>query len=241
MSKVHQKAHIAGLLGVKDLGCDCAVSIDADLQQDPWSIEKFVDKYMEGNDIVSGIRNSRDTDTFLKKTTAICFYKTMNFLGVKIPMNHSDFRLVSKRALDILAEYPEKQMFLRGFFHELGLKSDVVYFDVKPRLKGESKFNYMTLFGLALNGITSFSIMPLRIIAVLGFLMAVFGFGLGIEVVLEKYVFNSTPSGWATIVVLMSFFGGLQLFCMGIIGEYLGQVYREVKSRPRYILEKELK
>ena len=237
----NQKAHIAGLLGVKDLGCDCAVSIDADLQQDPWSIEKFVDKYMEGNDIVSGIRNSRDTDTFLKKTTAICFYKTMNFLGVKIPMNHSDFRLVSKRALDILAEYPEKQMFLRGFFHELGLKSDVVYFDVKPRLKGESKFNYMTLFGLALNGITSFSIMPLRIIAVLGFLMAVFGFGLGIEVVLEKYVFNSTPSGWATIVVLMSFFGGLQLFCMGIIGEYLGQVYREVKSRPRYILEKELK
>lgn len=237
----NQKAHIAGLLGVRELGCDCAVSIDADLQQDPWSIEKFIDKYMEGNEIVFGIRNSRDTDTFLKKTTAICFYKMMNLLGVKIPMNHSDFRLVSKKALDILAEYPEKQIFLRGFFHETGLKSAIVHFDVKPRLKGKSKFNYMTLFGLALNGITSFSIMPLRIIAVLGFLMALFAFGLGLEVVYEKFVLNSTPSGWATIVVLMSFFGGLQLFCMGIIGEYLGQVYREVKARPRYILEKELK
>lgn len=237
----NQKAHIAGLLGAKELGCDCAVSIDADLQQDPWAIEKFIDKYMEGNDIVSGIRNSRDTDTFLKKTTAICFYKTMNFLGVKIPMNHSDFRLVSKKALDILGEYPEKQIFLRGFFHEIGLKSAVVYFDVKPRMKGESKFNYVTLFGLALNGITSFSITPLRIIAVLGFLMSLFAFGLGLEVVYEKIVLDSTPSGWATIVVLMSFFGGLQLCCMGIIGEYLGQVYREVKSRPRYIIDKELK
>lgn len=237
----NQKAHIAGLLGVRELGCDCAVSIDADLQQDPWAIEKFVDKYMEGNDVVAGIRNSRDTDTFLKKTTAICFYKTMNFLGVKIPMNHSDFRLVSKKALDILAEYPEKQIFLRGFFNEIGLKSAIVNFDVKPRMKGESKFNYMTLFGLALNGITSFSIMPLRIIAVIGFLMALFSFGLGLEVCYEKFILNSTPSGWATIVVLMSFFGGLQLFCMGIIGEYLGQVYREVKARPRYIVETELR
>ncbi len=237
----NQKAHIAGLLGAKELGCDCAVSIDADLQQDPWAIEKFIDKYMEGNDIVSGIRNSRDTDTFLKKTTAICFYKTMNFLGVKIPMNHSDFRLVSKKALDILGEYPEKQIFLRGFFHEIGLKSAVVYFDVKPRMKGESKFNYVTLLGLALNGITSFSITPLRIIAIVGILMSLFAFVLGLEVVYEKIILDSTPSGWATIVVLMSFFGGMQLCCMGILGEYLGQIYREVKSRPRYIIDKELK
>lgn len=237
----NQKAHIAGLLGAKELGCDCAVSIDADLQQDPWAIEKFIDKYMEGNDIVSSIRNSRDTDTFLKKTTAICFYKTMNFLGVKIPMNHSDFRLVSKKALDILGEYPEKQIFLRGFFHEIGLKSAVVYFDVKPRMKGESKFNYVTLLGLALNGITSFSITPLRIIAIVGILMSLFAFVLGLEVVYEKIILDSTPSGWATIVVLMSFFGGMQLCCMGILGEYLGQIYREVKSRPRYIIDKELK
>ncbi len=237
----NQKAHIAGLLGVRDLGCDCVVSIDADLQQDQWAIEKFVDKYMDGADIVSGVRNSRDTDTFLKKTTAVCFYKVMNLLGVKIPVNQSDYRLVSKKAIDILAQYPEKQVFLRGFFNELGLKTEIVNFDVKPRLYGKSKFNYVSLLGLALNGITSFSIMPLRIIAVLGFLMALFSLGLGVYVLIEKYVFNNTPAGWATIVVLMSFFGGLQLFCMGIIGEYLGQVYREVKARPRYIIETELR
>ena len=132
----NQKAHIARLLSVRKLGCDCVVSIDADLQQDQWAIEKFIDKYTDGADIVSGIRNSRDTDTFLKKTTAICFYKTMNLLGVKIPMNHSDFRLVSKKALDILAEYPEKEIFLRGFFNEIGLKSAIVNFDVKPREQG---------------------------------------------------------------------------------------------------------
>ena len=237
----NQKAHIAGLLGVRDLGCDCCVSIDADLQQDHWAIEKFVDEYMNGADIVSGIRNSRDTDTFWKKTTAVCFYKTMNLLGVKIPMNHSDYRLVSRRALNILAEYPEKQIFLRGFFNEIGLKTSIVHFDVKPRKAGESKFNYVTLLGLALNGITSFSIMPLRLIAVLGFLMALFSIGLGVEVIYEKLILDNTPSGWATIVVLLSFFGGLQLFCMGIIGEYLGQVYREVKARPRYIKDIELK
>ena len=237
----NQKAHIAALLGVRDLGCDCAVSIDADLQQDQWAIEKFIDKYMEGADIVSGVRNSRNTDTFLKKTTAICFYKVMNLLGVNIPMNHSDYRLVSKKAMDILAQYPEKQVFLRGFFNELGLKNEIVYFDVKPRLYGESKFSYFKLIGLALNGITSFSIMPLRIIAVLGFIMALFSVGLGVHVFIEKYLFNNTPAGWATIVTLMAFFGGLQLFCMGIIGEYLGQVFREVKARPRYIVETELR
>ncbi len=237
----NQKAHIAGLLGVRELGCDCTVSIDADLQQDQWTIEKFVDEYLKGADIVFGIRNNRKTDSFLKKTTAICFYKIMNLLGVKIPMNHSDFRLVSKRALEILAQYPEKQIFLRGFFHEVGLKSTVVNFDVKPRLQGKSKFNYMTLLGLALNGITSFSITPLRIIAVLGFFMAFISIGIGLEVILEKIIYNNTPNGWATLVVLLTFFGGLQLFCMGIIGEYVGQIYREVKARPRYIVETELK
>lgn len=237
----NQKAHIAGLLGVRELGCDCAVSIDADLQQDQWAIERFIDKYNEGADIVSGIRNSRDTDTFLKKTTAVCFYKFMNLLGVKIPLNQSDYRLVSKKAIDILAQYPEKQVFLRGFFNEIGLKNEVVYFDVKPRMYGNSKFNYMTLIALALNGITSFSIMPLRIIAVLGFLMAIFSIFLGLDVIFEKYILNNTPAGWATLVILMAFFGGLQLFCMGIIGEYIGQVYNEVKARPRYIVEKELR
>lgn len=236
----NQKALMAGLLGVREIGCDCVVSIDADLQQDQWAIEKFVDKYAEGYDIVSGIRNGRETDTFFKRTTALFFYKAMNILGTKIPVNHSDYRLVSKRALDILAQYSEKQLFLRGFFHEIGLKTAYVNFDVKPRTIGESKFNFITLLGLALNGITSFSIIPLRIIAVLGFFMALFSFGLGIEVLYEKLVLNSTPNGWATQIVMLAFFGGIQLFCLGIIGEYVGQVYREVKARPRYIKDVEL-
>lgn len=236
----NQKALLAGLLGVREIGCDCVVSIDADLQQDQWAIEAFVDKYRDGYDIVSGIRNGRDTDSFFKKSTALFFYKLMNLLGAKIPVNHSDFRLVSKRALDILAQYSEKQLFLRGFFHEIGLKTAYVKFNVKPRALGESKFNFISLLGLALNGITSFSIIPLRIIAVLGLLMALFSFGLGIEVLYEKLFLNSTPKGWATQVVFLAFFGGIQLFCLGIIGEYLGQVYREVKARPRYIKDIEL-
>ncbi|MBR1754778.1 glycosyltransferase family 2 protein [bacterium] len=237
----NQKAIIAGLEGVRELGCDCVVSIDADLQQDEWAIEKFVDKFHAGYDIVAGIRNDRDTDSVFKKYTALGFYKTMNLLGVHIPQNHSDYRLVSKRALDIMEQFPEKQLFLRGFFNELGLKTAYVKFDVKPRMQGESKFNFRSLMGLALNGITSFSIVPLRIIAVLGFIMAIFGFGLGIEVIVEKYFLHSTPKGWATMVCLMSVFGGLQMFSLGIIGEYVGQVYREVKARPRYIKDIELK
>lgn len=236
----NQKALMAGLLGVREIGCDAVVSIDADLQQDQWAIEAFIDRFHEGYDIVSGIRNGRETDSLFKKYTALFFYKLMNLLGAKIPVNHSDYRLVSKRALDILSQYGEKQLFLRGFFHEIGLKTAYVKFDVKPRMLGKSKFNFLSLLGLALNGITSFSIIPLRIIAVLGFFMALFSFGLGLQVLYEKIFLNSTPKGWATQVVMLAFFGGIQIFCLGIIGEYLGQVYREVKARPRYIKDIEL-
>lgn len=236
----NQKAILAGLEGVRAIGCDCVVSIDADLQQDEWSIEKFIDEYQNGYDIVYGIRNNRKTDSFLKKYTALAFYKTMNLLGAHIPANHSDYRLISKRALEVLEMYPEKLLFLRGFFHEVGLKSTSVNFDVKPRMAGESKFNYASLMALALNGITSYSIVPLRMVAVLGFFMALIGFCVGIEVVIEKILWNNSPSGWATIVVLLSVFGGIQLFCLGIIGEYVGQLYKEVKSRPRYIKDIEL-
>lgn len=237
----NQKALIAGLESVNTIGCDCAVSIDADLQQDEWAIEKFIDKYLEGYDIVSGIRNDRKTDSFFKRFTAVLFYKTMNILGAKIPMNHSDYRLVSKRALCVMEEYHEKALFLRGFFHEVGLKTAYVNFDVKPRMAGESKFNFMSLMALALNGITSFSIVPLRFIAVLGFFMALFGFAAGVEAVIEKIFYNNTPNGMATTIILLCVFGGTQLFCLGIIGEYIGQVYREVKARPRYIKDIELK
>ena len=236
----NQKALIAGLLGVKQLGCDCVISIDADLQQDENAIEKFIDEYHNGAEIVSGIRNDRKTDSFFKKYTALCFYKLMNILGVKIPPNHSDFRLVSSRGLEILEKYSESGLFLRGFFHEIGLKTAYVHFDVKPRALGSSKFNFFTLTSLALNGITAFSIVPLRIIAVIGVLTVLGSFLLAIDVVIEKYALHNTPSGWATLVVLLAFFGGLQLFCLGIIGEYLGQIFNEVKARPRYIKEKEL-
>lgn len=237
----NQKALIAGLEGVRNIGCDCAISIDADLQQDEWAIEKFIDEFVNGADIVSGIRNNRKTDGFFKKTTALMFYKTMNILGAKIPPNHSDYRLVSKRALDILELYPEKYLFLRGFFNEVGLKTAYVKFDVKPRTAGKSKFNFASLMALALNGITSYSIVPLRFVAVLGFLMALIGLIGGIETVMEKLLWNNSPNGFATAIILLCVFGGTQLFCLGLIGEYVGQVYREVKGRPRYIKDIELK
>lgn len=237
----NQKALIAGLEGVRNIGCDCAVSIDADLQQDEKAIELFIDEYMKGADIVSGIRNDRKTDSFFKKVTALMFYKTMNILGAKIPPNHSDYRLVSKRTLDVMELYPEKYLFLRGFFNELGLKTAYVHFNVKPRMAGESKFNFMSLMVLALNGITSYSVVPLRFVAVLGFFMALFGFLVGVETVIEKIFWHNSPNGWATTIILLCVFGGIQLFCLGLIGEYVGQVFREVKARPRYIKDIELK
>lgn len=237
----NQKALIAGLEGVRDIGCDCAVSIDADLQQDENAIELFIDEYMKGADIVSGIRNDRKTDSFFKKITALMFYKTMNILGAKIPPNHSDYRLVSKRVLDIMNLYPEKYLFLRGFFNEVGLKNSYVNFNVKPRMAGKSKFNFMSLMVLALNGITSYSVVPLRFVAVLGFFMALFGFLVGVETVIEKIFWHNSPNGWATTIILLCVFGGIQLFCLGLIGEYVGQVYREVKARPRYVKDIELK
>lgn len=237
----NQKALIAGLEGVRDLGCDCAVSIDADLQQDEHAIEKFIDEYMKGYDIVSGIRNDRKTDSLFKKTTAVLFYKLMNLLGVKIPVNHSDYRLISRRALSLMSQYHETSLFLRGFFHELGLKTAYVHFDVKQRMAGKSKFNFIKLLELSLSGITSFSIVPLRIITALGFLMALFGFVVGFEAVIEKIFYNNSPNGMTTTIILLCVFGGIQIFCSGIIGEYVGQVFREVKSRPRYIKETELK
>ncbi len=237
----NQKALIAGLEGVRNLGCDCAVSIDADLQQDENAIELFIEEYMKGADIVSGIRNDRKTDSFFKKVTALMFYKTMNILGAKIPPNHSDYRLVSKRTLDIMELYPEKYLFLRGFFNELGLKTSYVHFNVKPRMAGESKFNFMSLMVLALNGITSYSVVPLRFVAVLGFFMALFGFLVGVETVIEKIFWHNSPNGWATTIILLCVFGGIQLFCLGLIGEYVGQVFREIKARPRYIKDIELK
>ena len=182
----NQKALIAGLSSVNEIGCDCAISIDADLQQDENAIEKFIDEFHNGAEIVSGIRNNRKTDSLFKKTTATCFYKLMNLLGVKIPPNHSDFRLVSKKALEIMSQYDERELFLRGFFHETGLKTAYVNFDVKPRALGTSKFNFVSLTSLALNGITSYSVVPLRLISAIGFLTVLISIAVGIDAIYDK-------------------------------------------------------
>lgn len=237
----NQKAIIAGLEAVKRIGCDCVVSIDADLQQDEWVIETFVDKYMQGYDVVSGIRNDRKTDTIFKKLTAIMFYKIMNILGANIPPNHSDFRLVSSNALDIISKFNERELFLRGFFNDVGFKTSYVKFDVKPRLVGRSKFNLFNLSSLALNGITSYSVIPLRIVSVFGICMTIVSIIMGSIAVCNKIFFAHFQHDWVIDLIMSCFFGGIELFCLGTIGEYIGQIFLEVKGRPRYIIDKELK
>ncbi len=236
----NQNAILAGLDSVNKIGVDCVITIDADLQQDEGVIRDFILEYQNGNDIVFGVRKKYKKTNFFKKISSALFYKIMNLLGAKITPNHSEYRLTSKRALDALAQYGEYSLFLRGVFNEIGLKKSYVQYAIKPRRAGETKFSWASLIALALNGITSFSIVPLRFVVVLGFLMALVSFGFGLQVIWEKYFIGIPVSGWATLVVAICFFSGIQIFCLGIIGEYLGQVYNEVKSRPRYIKEIEL-
>lgn len=236
----NQNALIAGLTNVSDLGADCSITIDADLQQDENKIEEFIDKYMGGADIVCGIRNDRKTDPFIKKWTAILFYKFMNLLGVKIQMDHSDYRLTSAKAMRILKQYKEVNMFLRGLFYELGLKTDYVKFDVKKRMYGKSKFTLFSLYALALEGITSFSIVPLRIVYFSGFFLALFSFIMCCYVVWERIYDSHIVAGWATIVFVLCLIGGIQILAIGIIGEYVGQPFREVKGRPRFVVDEKL-
>ena len=236
----NQNALIAGLTKANDLGCDCAITIDADLQQDENKIEEFVQKFQAGNDIVMGIRKNRNTDDFIKKYTALAFYKLFNLLGAKLTPNHSDYRLVSKKVLKMMDKYKEVNLFLRGLFPALGQKTDTVYFEVKPRKYGHSKFTLWKLFSLAMQGITSFSIVPLRLVSFIGVCLSIVAFILGFSVIIEKFTSRYVLPGWATTVTAISFIGGIQIFCLGIIGEYIGQLFQEVKARPRYITEEEL-
>ena len=236
----NQNALIAGLTKANDLGCDCAITIDADLQQDENKIEEFVQKFQAGNDIVMGIRKNRNKDDFIKKYTALAFYKLFNLLGAKLTPNHSDYRLVSKKVLKMMDKYKEVNLFLRGLFPALGQKTDTVYFEVKPRKYGHSKFTLWKLFSLAMQGITSFSIVPLRLVSFIGVCLSIVAFILGFSVIIEKFTSRYVLPGWATTVTAISFIGGIQIFCLGIIGEYIGQLFQEVKARPRYITEEEL-
>lgn len=236
----NQKAILAGLLESSKFNTDCFLTIDADLQQDETKIKEFVQKYKDGAKIVCGIRTDRNTDSWFKRNTALAFYNLMNLLGVNIKINHSDYRLISKEVVQTLKTFPETNLFLRGIFNELGYKKDYVYFNVKPREIGETKFTPFSLFSLAVSGITSFSLVPLRLVTLIGFLMSLGSFLLGISAFIDKYIRHNTVPGYATTIVAVAFIGGIQILCLGIIAEYLGQLFQEVKARPRYIIEQEI-
>ncbi len=235
----HQNALFAGLMTAR-LECDCAVSLDADLQDDIDVIDGFLDKFEEHCDIVYGVRKKRETDSFFKRTTAQGFYKCMKLLGVDIVYNHADYRLMSKRALDALSEYTETNLFLRGIVPLIGYRTDYVYYDRKERMAGESKYPLKQLISFALEGITSFSVKPLKIISNLGILISCLSV-LGLLYALISYLTHNAVAGWTAIVASIWLLGGIQLLCIGTLGGYIGKIYSEVKRRPRFHVEEYLK
>jgi glycosyltransferase involved in cell wall biosynthesis len=235
----HQAALMAGLTDVSD-SCDVSISIDADLQQDPEAIRDFLIKFNSGADVVLGIRSDRKTDSWFKKETAKAFYSFMKTMGVKIIPNHADYRLLSNRALKALLQFPEPNIFLRGICLQLGFKVEMVHFIVKDRQFGKTSYTLKKMFQLAIHGITSFSILPLRIVAIMGMLICSFSFVMGMYVLWHALFLKDAIPGWASTTFPIYFLGGVQLFCMGIIGEYVGQIYTTVKNRPRWINESRL-
>lgn len=228
----HQNAILAGMMYSKKY-CDFTITIDADLQQDINAMEDFISEYAYGSEIVYGVRNSRNTDGFFKKFSATLFYKTMTLMGCDIYENSADYRLMSAKALDALAEYDEVNLFLRGIIPDIGLKSSVVHFEVFPRMQGKSKYPLSKMVTLAADGITSFSIKPIRMVFMMGILALLVGFCMVIHIVYEHY-FGYTVSGWSSILMSIWVLGGAILLSLGIIGEYVGRNYMETKRRPRY-------
>lgn len=231
----HQNALLAGLMTAKDR-CDCAISLDADLQDDVEVLDQFVDKFTDGCDVVYGVRNKRETDTFFKRATAQGFYKFMQVLGVDIVYNHADYRLMSRRALDALSEYRETNLFLRGIVPLIGYRSDYVYYDRHERFAGESKYPLKKMISFALDGITSFSVKPLKIISNLGILVSLLSV-IGLLYALISHFTGNTVAGWTAIACSIWLLGGIQLLCLGVVGGYVGKLYSEVKARPRYRIE----
>ena len=234
-NKGHQNALLAGLMTAREKA-DMVISLDADLQDDVNVIDKMVEKYYEGSDVVYGVRSARDTDTFFKKFTAEGFYKIMQAMGVEIVFNHADYRLMSKRALDGLSEFHEVNLFLRGIVPLIGYKSDIVTYERHERFAGESKYPLKKMLAFATDGITSFSIKPIRMITTCGFLI----FSISILMLLYFIVIlmlGKTVQGWTSTVVSIWAIGGLQLLAIGVIGEYIGKIYLETKARPKYIIE----
>lgn len=234
----HQFALTAGLITAKDMS-DVTVSIDADLQDDIAVIEEMIDKFHAGNDIVYGVRKERKTDTFFKRTTAQGFYKVMELMGVKTVYNHADFRLMSKRAVEQFSLYKETNLFLRGMMPLIGYQTDMVYYDRKERVAGESKYPLKKMLALAFNGISSFSVKPITMIFGLGMFIVIVSV-LAAVYALISYFTGQTEPGWTSLILSIWFLGGVQLLAIGLVGQYIGKIYIEVKHRPRYNIEKVL-
>ena len=230
----HQNAVLAGLMEAKDK-CDITISIDCDGQDDINAMDEMVDQYLQGCEIVYGVRSRRDTDTFFKRFTAEGFYKLLNWMGAEVVYNHADYRLVSSRVLKEFANFKEVNLFLRGMFPLVGFKSTSVYYERHERIAGESHYPLSKMLGLAFDGITSLSIKPIRIITALGTLIAGFSF-LGIVWSVAMHLMNRSVVGWSSMTCIICLLGGVQLMCLGVLGEYIGKIYMEVKHRPRYII-----
>ncbi|NBH82387.1 glycosyltransferase [bacterium C-53] len=231
----HQNSVLAGINYSSECA-DAIISIDADLQQDINAIEDFVKLYDQGNDIVYGVRNNRKTDGLFKRFSALLFYKIMQILGCNIITNSADYRLMSQKAAQTLEQYTETNIFLRGLILFMGFQSDIVYFDVKEREKGKSKYTVSKMISLAIDGITSFSVRPIRFITLLGLIICMLSIGM-ITYSIVTYLQGGIVPGYTTNVVSTWFMGGLLMFSIGIIGEYIGKIYIETKKRPRYIIE----
>jgi glycosyltransferase involved in cell wall biosynthesis len=230
----HQNALLAGLMTAKECA-DCAISLDADLQDDVGALDKFVKKYNEGCDIVYGVRNKRDTDTFFKRTTALGFYKFMAALGADLVYNHADYRLMSRRALEALSEYKEVNLFLRGLVPLIGYRCDYVYYDRHERFAGESKYPLKKMLSFAVDGITSFSVKPLKMIFNSGMLVFLVSL-IGVIWSLISHA-NGGAAAWVPAIWSLWLLGGVILLCLGVAGTYIGKIYGEVKARPRYKIE----
>lgn len=235
----HQFALLAGLMEAKK-SADAVISMDADLQDDINVIDKMVEEYNKGSEIVYGVRSSRAKDTFFKRTTAQAFYKLMRFLGVNIVYNHADCRLMSKRALDELENYREVNLFLRGIVPLIGFQNSIVYYERGKREAGVSKYPLKKMLTFAADGITSFSVKPLRLILAIGIIILIISIFIMLYALIVK-ILGHTVAGWTFLTISIWFIGGLQMISIGIIGEYIGKIYNETKRRPRYIIEKTLK
>jgi len=234
----HQNALLAGLMTAKEYA-DAVISMDADLQDDIHAVDRFVEEYKKGADIVYGVRSSREKDTFFKKNTALAFYKLMAMLGVETVHNHADYRLMSKRALNELEQFKEVNLFLRGIIPMIGFKTATVEYVREERFAGESKYPLKKMISFAIEGITSCSVKPLRMITLFGVAISIISLLYLIYVIFGSIAGHTVP-GWATLAVLICFFGGTQILCIGVVGEYIGKIYNETKARPRFIIEEKI-